>query len=291
MRGGWAIALVGCWIPALAAQGRPTTEVLVLGTIHGMNQPGCTFGNLMDVFDAVAPEALAVEIRPEALASGDLLDGPIEMSLLVYLARQRSLPVAGIDWWRTADFARFLAERPVDEPAREQEELAAAEREFGPESPYDLFRINGPAWTELMRREHDIAIRYEGDRGNWGWTQRNLWMAHRLARFVSQHRGRRILVAVGAEHRYFLLDELRREPDVKLLDLESFAARLPAKPSRSRVPDGVVALWTEGVQRLQRYALRLGKETPLLAERLARKLRLVRAIIHERGACCAKIEQ
>lgn len=81
---------------------RGPLEVFVLGTIHGkhLSTPDFSLAHLGAAIEALKPDVLLVEARPEELARGRFGDGPIEMPYATLFARARSIPVEGIDWWQ-----------------------------------------------------------------------------------------------------------------------------------------------------------------------------------------------
>lgn len=76
-------------------------DIVLLGTIHGahLETPEYTLAHLEAVLRHLRPARLLVESRPEALAAGNLADGPIEMAYAHLSARALGIEVDGLDWF------------------------------------------------------------------------------------------------------------------------------------------------------------------------------------------------
>lgn len=263
---GLALLLLLSLASAAVAEQQPAqTEVVVVPTLHGlhMRTPNYSYGSLMDVYKAVSPDAVAVEIRPEELAKGNVLDGPGEMAIFVDLAKQEHRPVYGIDWWLESTAKARSKNFQSADPVAEAHEMAELRSAFGNASFEEgLWGYADPRFQDMLRQDHNMRVRFYGDQSTVNSYQRNLWMTNRILRAAAKHPKQRLLVAVGYEHKFILENQLRLDPKIKVLDLRDFRSKIPDTPNMNPVSDGVLAMWREGVSRMKAKAAKLQPGSP-----------------------------
>lgn len=90
------------------AQGA-TSEIYILGTIHGAHFEESSNYSLADIqsaIDVIEPDILLVEARQETFDNHGVIDGPFEMIFAWSYAEAGGIPVRGIDWWRITEDAQ-----------------------------------------------------------------------------------------------------------------------------------------------------------------------------------------
>jgi hypothetical protein len=273
-----ALALLGtvAACESFPSPATPTAErtIVFLGTPHGqlLKFAGYRFAHVRAAYDAVSPDLVCVEIRPEPFARGELGDGPLEMTYLTCVARENGVPVEGIDWWtESTSFADL--DRSTEEAI--EKDLQGVSLPFPP--TYDEARSEAYATASL--RVHDVRVRYAGDAAAGDWMRRNLWMVQRVREAMARHPGaRRVLVAVGCEHTAIMRQMLSGEP---------FAIQLappvtPVPSVAARASDACLREWERSVASLGSQIAALGERDPL-RERLGQKVAVLRRAIQRRG--------
>ncbi len=173
-------------------------SAMVVGTIHKhhLAQPAYPMTLLGAVLTDFVPDLVLVEIRPEPFATGDLEDGPLEMTYVTELAKARGIAVEPIDWWRDSDVGKEPQLEAVSRESCEQE-LADLDDELP--MPPSFEGANGPgSLIHGMRLMNAQARCYSG---NADWNRRQAWMEHRAEDAIRKHGAKRTLVVVGAQHR------------------------------------------------------------------------------------------
>lgn len=233
-----AVLATALAIPAATgrAEDAAPAEVVVLATLHQLHGEieGYSFDDLSTLIERLEPDVLAVELTPADLASRrdqaikqeyprvvfPLLDRhawetvPLEpppplYDELVGLFRGASADLRDNDPSRAETFDLYLGK--LYEVLLERWTSAAA--------------VNSGETDALFEAKHRFQSALLGRDEARAWEA---WNAHFLARILDaaeRHRGRRIVVLVGAEHGYWLRARLREKP-VSLLDAESLLARL-----------------------------------------------------------------
>jgi len=248
--------------------------VVFLGTPHGqlVKFAGFHFGHVRSAYDAVSPDLVCVEIRPEAFARGELGDGPLEMTYLTCVARERGVPVEGIDWW--TESTPFAEVDPVTQDAIEKD-IQGVSLPFPP--TYDEARSEAYATASL--RVHEARVRHAGDAAAGDWMRRNLWMVHRVREAIARHpEARRVLVAVGCEHTAIMRQFMSGEP----LAIRLAPPVTPVPPGAARASDACVLEWEKSLATLRSQIAALGERDPL-RERLGRKVAVLTEAIQRRG--------
>ncbi len=214
--------------------GRRICDVFVLGTIHQFHTltPGYTLFHLEGLLEAFGPDLIAVEIRPEDWAKGDLDRGPYEMGrVAVPWAQKKAVPVVPVDWWEDGmpdEYRLALAELQASAEGRsrlervEEREKEALGLPF-PELCRTIERVHSPEVQARFRAVHDIEAAAFGEGPlNKYWRTRNRIMAERVTAAIRDRGARRAVAVVGCEHKYAIEDQLVKGPDIRLTRLDEF---------------------------------------------------------------------
>jgi hypothetical protein len=254
-------------------------EVFFLGTIHRahLTTSGYTLGHVKAAYSAIRPELLLVEIRPEEMVLGNLSDGPFEMTYLTVLARADGIPVEGIDWFTSASPCPAPDPEIVTAMDSELDGIIAGHKTGQPPS---YTEVHSKDYIMRTMKAHEVRIRYLGDVGDGEWARRNLWMAHRALKAISDHGVKRAMLAVGGEHLGPLIALFKRESEA--ISCHLAPAVTPLSPSDYAASDETLSAWKEGVHSLQ---TRINSLEPAsqLRSRLRNKQKYFQAAIEQRG--------
>jgi hypothetical protein len=199
----------------------PTGSIFVIGGIHQSHEEASiyTYERMGELFRALSPEVFCVEVRQKFVEDGSLKGMPFDFKrAMVPAAREMGVPMVGIDWWddtRGAQWQRLQREAAEDESIRPELEvvgsLFANLNDFFKHR--DFADINASSVTRLWAAKNRFKYRtlaahpayapvvaYENDR--------NEHMAENVLTAVRGNPGKRILVAVGIDHKYFIEEYL-----------------------------------------------------------------------------------
>jgi pheromone shutdown protein TraB len=213
----------------VAPSGKEACGVFVLGGIHQSHEGArrYTYERVGEVFRHLAPEVLCVEVLQRHLDDGSLAGMPFDFrKFMIPAARDLGVPVRGIDWW---DEARGAGWQRLQEEAWRDPALAAPMRLlgelFGQLTAYfqevDFEEIHGEAITRLWEARTDlkreVLSRSPAYRSILEFEdERNRQMLARVIEVRNEFPGRRLLVAVGIDHRPYL-EEALRERGIRVL--------------------------------------------------------------------------
>lgn len=210
--------------PAVAPSQKGRGGVFVLGGIHQTHERAekYTYARLGEVFTHLAPDVLCVEANQRFVADGSNKGMPRDFALhILPLARKRKIPVFGIDNWTPGAFDSWQKEqrKAAANPALRAEVMLIGGL-FRLLNDYfvkrDFAEINDEAITALWRAKSELKYRIYRSRpayrSIWEFERkRNDFMVAAVKRAIRQHPGRRILVAVGIDHKYYIEQALRDE--------------------------------------------------------------------------------
>jgi hypothetical protein len=219
-----------------AATPAPTTPtsggVFVVGGIHQAHEGAkkYTYERMGEVFRRLSPEVLCVEVLQERLDDGTNKGMPFDfLKFMVPAARELSVPIKGIDWWdesRGDQWQRLQQEAGEDPALGVQIRLIGGL--FGLLGEYyqeaDFREINSPAATQLQAAKNAIKYEVLADLPKYRpiadyENERNRHMFENVMVVVRQFPGRRILVAVGIDHKWYL-ERALREDGVRVLTVD-----------------------------------------------------------------------
>ena len=226
---------------------RGTTEVAVMGMIHGRHRVSKTWGlqEVRDTIERFRPDIICAEIPPnrwERVRSDYAVRGAIEDSrfrrfpeytdVVLPLTRTMDFEIVPCAAW-TREMSDLREKR--SHQFKTDSEFAEANREYEARQGEILARrpswermedprfIHSEAFDALMKEE---LVGYDEVLNDWygpgGWSNINEGHMRRIDNTIDAHPGERILVTFGAGHKYWFLERLRERDDVRLVDLEPY---------------------------------------------------------------------
>lgn len=230
-----ALLLFFC-LPPAHADDRTPADVAVLATLHQMHAQVPAYDNaaLKASIEALAPDVLCIEVRPDRYAKRAPEANKIEYPDVVY-------PLIDTHGYRVypmeplpprfekilqpylAAHRAFVAERPEADAAfsAQTSALYATLRAYWTSPAH----VNDAVTDAQMQAKHALqaALVGEGERAGWeAWNSAFLATVERAAR---ENPDKRIVVLVGVEHGYWLRAALARSPGIRLLDTAALLAQ------------------------------------------------------------------
>ncbi|MBS3807680.1 MAG: hypothetical protein KGY60_09270 [Bacteroidales bacterium] len=225
-------------LPALQIQADKIdqpTEVLVLGTIHSSHakNPNYSYENVIHILDAYQPEAVCVEIRPRDFRKNPSLR---EMELASIYGLANNIPVYPIDWWRgnarheRREYVKtdeYLQKKAQAEQLRKEsriiqhfEQANGSWHHFRYKKGYRWW--NGKEYNDYHTQGYRISMEVYGDHCmNLYYRTRNDSMMALIDEAIASHRGERIVVVTGAEHKHYFDRALDERDHIETVNLNS----------------------------------------------------------------------
>jgi hypothetical protein len=229
LRRAFAMALVILGLGTIAPAGdAPRFEVLVLATIHApwqFRSARFTPAHVRAALAAAHPDVLGVESPPEWFSKGRYHPVTYEaQGIAVPFAKERGIPVVGIDW-------QDLPAREQREADMEAQQLAMIRRQLASGNPLPL-PLYGKLAPEQLREtsalfrspesDFDLVNGVEALAGadvaspRFG-GRRNQEIAARCVAAMDAHPGKRLVVVIGAGHKQVLDALFARMKGVRVL--------------------------------------------------------------------------
>jgi hypothetical protein len=218
-------------VPAISSQ------VFVLGGIHQAheNAEKYTYERMGEIFEHLQPDVLCVEVEQKSLDDGSDQGMPRDFkTFMLPAARKRGTPIVGIDWWDETKGSKWqeLQSKAFADPALSAD-AALVGGVFQLLDDYfhtkDLRDINSPEITALWAAKSEVKYRAYRQHLEYRFLfdfeqERNAHMAANLLQALARFPSKRVLVAVGIDHKYYLERELRRR-GVKVLEVDEALAK------------------------------------------------------------------
>ena len=168
------------------------------------------------LFDQFHPDLVCGEVRRSDYESNAEYQGPSEYRRYVFnYCKERGIPFIPCDFFRDEDIE--LAQRPLDVDDEEAvKEYEGIVKDFfgigaGSEIPFNSHEFNA-----LARKKQVFQYKYAPEVQEIIWNQRNREIVKNITAVVKENPGKNILVIFGAEHTYWLEEELGRLEDVTI---------------------------------------------------------------------------
>jgi len=236
----FALAFAAGFAGELHAATAPPDGVYVIGAIQRLHvsEPAYSFEHLRRMLEAVKPDLLVLEVRPDELAERKETQGRPEYPAVVwpYLVAHPTPAVAmepGGETFKTmtgeagALFAAFEREKPQDDAymGRLGKALSAALQAHWrhPADAHDAVTI------DLVRAEGLAQARLGGDRFETSQAEWDGYMVARAREAIAANPGKRILVLASYRNLGAFRADLKGEP--RLVDVEAWLRDvLPPEP-------------------------------------------------------------
>ena len=200
-----------------------SSSVFVLGGIHQAHEEAekYTYKRMGEIFDQLHPDVLCVEVEQKFLDDGSDKGMPLDFSkFIVPSARKLGVPIVGIDWWDKTKGIQWeqLQAKAYSDPVISVE-IALVGGLFQLLNAYfiekDFQDINSPEITALWEAKNELKYEVFRQHSEYQFIpkfeqERNGHMVENVLKALVRHPGKRVMVAVGIDHKYFLERELRR---------------------------------------------------------------------------------
>lgn len=218
------------------------TQLFIVGTLYKRHERIAAYdlAALRRTIQAIKPDALVLDITPDELRTRTVHASKIEYPGVIFpllddgrlpaFAAEPSEPMfTEIVQATIAAGKDFEQQRPAESATMKQftESLYAGLAAFW-KSPAD---VNSAATDRLFAGKRALQARLMGPVDTDGWNRWNQHTADVAMVAARRHRGKRVLVLVGIENRYWLLEHLRDAPGIDLVDIEAWLRKQAPAPA------------------------------------------------------------
>lgn len=197
------------------------TTIALFGSIHGdemQKKFGWDDDKSIARFDQFHPDLVCGEVRKSDYESSAEYQGPSEYRRYIFnYCKERNIPFVPCDFFRAEDIE--LAQRPIEAPEEAEKEFEMLTQEFFAVGAGSAVPFNSHEFNALARKKQALQYKYAPEVMEIIWNQRNREIVKNIATAVMDNPGKNILVVFGAEHIYWLVEELGK--------LEGVTVRFP----------------------------------------------------------------
>lgn len=194
------------------------TVIALFSSIHGdemQKKFGWDDGRSIALFDRFHPDLVCGEVRRSDYESNAEYQGPSEYRRYIFnYCKERNIPFIPCDFFRDEDIE--LAQRPIEAPDEAEKEFESLIQQFFAVGSGSKIPFNSPEFNKAARKKQAFQYKYAPEVQEIIWNQRNREIVKNITAAVKENQGKNILVIFGAEHIYWLLDELGSLEDVSV---------------------------------------------------------------------------
>ncbi len=222
------------------------TTVFVIGGIHQTHERAkhYTYERMGEIYRELSPDLLCVEVLQKNLDNGSMRGMPYDFAkYMVPSAKRDGIPIYGVDWWDDDDgekWKRLQSKAGTDASLTPEIKLVGGiykllndyfvERDFA--------EINSPEISALWGAKNNLKYKILDEHEEYRFIaaferKRNEEMLANVLKVVTENPGKRILVAVGIYHKYYLEAGLA-EQNVTVLDVNDVQQRWAAAQRRAQ---------------------------------------------------------
>lgn len=194
------------------------TTIGLFSSIHGdemQRKFGWDDAKSIALFDAFRPDVVCGEVRPTDYESNADYQGPSEYRRYVFnYCKERGIPFLPCDFFRDEDVE--LAQRPLDVPEKAAKEFEQLMQDYIAIGANSVPPFNSAGFNALVEKKQAFQYKYAPEIHEIIWNRRNHEIVENIKAAVREHEGENILVIFGAEHTYWLAEELGKLEGVSI---------------------------------------------------------------------------
>ena len=199
-------------------------SIFVVGGIHQHHQYAkkYTYKRMGEIYHHLKPDVLCVEIEQKYLDDGSDHGMPYDfLKFMVPQARKDSIPIFGIDWWDSEKGKKWqqLQQKASEDPALSVENklvngMFEMLNEYFQEKDFEEINSSliSDLWAAKNNFKYSVFQKYTKYRFIVEYeNERNKHMLKYIMQVIESYQEKRILVAVGIDHKYYIEQRLREQ--------------------------------------------------------------------------------
>ena len=248
----WLVVLL-CAVLSASVKGDELskTQVVVISALHGAhkNHPNYNYETLYSLVGSYAPDFVGVEIRPEDIKSNTRYLTSNYPQEMVELSLRYKDKTFGFDWFgESIEGKQIPKDYWKNLKRKELSRLMNNDQAFLDKKPEELIKLNEIQY-QMVKSATAITI----NDGSYGrmcrdvdklqeqWFKNTPYMAllpldkqrdrkigDNINKYIEQHKGSRIILVMGADHRTFAIENIKMHfnDDVEILPVTNLSNRL-----------------------------------------------------------------
>jgi hypothetical protein len=207
--------------------------IFVLGGIHQSHEKAkyYSYERLGEIYQQLKPDILCVETKQKYVDDDSFKETPFDFkNFMIPLAQKDNIPIYGIDWW---DEEKGKKWQELQQKAFNDSSLISEIKLFG--GMFSLFNeyfenkdfedINSQHITNLWKTKSEFKYHIFSQHPEYKFItefedERNNHIVDNILKIIKENPNKRILVAIGIDHKYFIEKELEKQ-DVKVYQVEN----------------------------------------------------------------------
>jgi len=197
--------------------------VFVLGGIHQAHEEAkyYTYEKMGVIYQQLCPDILCVETQPKYVVDKSFKGTPYDfIKFLIPLAQKDNKPIYGIDWWNNEKGTKWqeLQQKAFHDPSLVSE-ISLLEGMFSLFNEYfkksNFEEINSKFITNLWKAKNEFKYHLWAQNAEYRFivefeNERNQHIVDNILRIVKENQNKKILVAIGIDHKYYVEEELEK---------------------------------------------------------------------------------
>lgn len=196
--------------------------VFVLGGIHQSHERAktYTYSRMGEIYRELKPDILLVETQPKYVLDKSFKGTPFDfIKFMIPLAQKDSTPIYGIDWWDNTKGEEWIQrQKDFFHDTTYSSEIELLGNLFSMLNNYfvekDFAEINSTLITNIWKAKNEFKYSLMEQSLTYKTIaayekERNKNIAANILEIVRRYPDKKILIAIGIDHKYFIEDRLK----------------------------------------------------------------------------------
>lgn len=198
---------------------KANTKVGLFASVHSSEVlADCNYSEhkITKLFDEFQPDIICGEVRKEDYENNAAYQGPGEYRRYIFkYCKDRGIQFEPCDWFdKQTIYANNLLSK---EDFQYTKEYALIMDEYMVSGKKSTVPFNSDEYNNVVRKKQDFQKKSNPQIHKIVWEERNLAIVNNIIQVIKNNPNLNILVIFGAEHIYWLKEELSKLPDIQLV--------------------------------------------------------------------------
>jgi len=197
--------------------------VFVIGGIHKHHESAqiYTYERMGEIYHHLKPDILCVETQQKYVNDNSYTGTPFDFKkFMIPLAQRDKTPIYGIDWWDNEKGQKWqkLQQKAFNDTSLSSE-IKLIGGIFSLLNEYfkskDFEDINSQYITNLWKSKSEFKYHILSQYSEYEFitefeNERNNHIVNNILKIIKEHPDKKILIAIGIDHKYYIEQELRK---------------------------------------------------------------------------------
>ncbi len=202
---------------------KPIGEIFVIGGIHRSHESAqiYTYERMGEIYQHLKPDILCIETQQKYVDDDSYMGTPFDFKrFMIPLAQKDKTPIYGIDWW---DDEKGQKWQELQQKAFNDTSLSSEIKLIGGIflllneyfKSKDFEDINSQYITNLWKAKNEFKYYILSRYSEYEFiaefeNERNNHIVNNILKIIKEHPDKKILIAIGIDHKYYIERELRK---------------------------------------------------------------------------------